>query len=139
MFKYLRTINNDNHPTEISLIHAPVRDNIGGSVRAGTIISANNGIMRDMYDGQFPRYLALTSKTYTEDKYVKCIRITHGMVLEADLDPSTILGEVEVNSLCDITLDDYDKGAYLQVNLAPVFEIIDDSNKKNGKITVLVV
>lgn len=139
MFKYLRTVNNDSHPTEISLIHAPVRDNIGGSVRAGTIISADNGRMTDMYNSQFPKYLALTSKTYQEDDYVKCIRITKGMVLEADLDPNTVLSEVQLNSLCDITLDDYDKGAYLQVNLGPIFEIIDDSNKKNGKITVVVI
>ena len=139
MFKYLRTLNNSNHPTEISLIHSPARDTAGGSVSAGTIITANNGIMHDMYDRYFPKYLALTSKTYQEDKYIECIRITSGMVLEADLDPSVSSSEIQVNTLCDFGLDSYDKGAYLVTNGDPVLEIIDDSNKNNGKVTVVVI
>ena len=106
MFKYLRTLNNSNHPTEISLIHSPVRDNIGGSVRAGTIITANNGIMHDMYDRYFPKYLALTSKTYQEDKYIECIRITSGMVLEVDLDPSVSTSDLSSRAAAnDLSLD----------------------------------
>ena len=84
-------------------------------------------------------YLAITSKKYNESKQVKCIRLTSGMILEADVDPGMDSSSFFLGAVCDAMEDMTGKGVYLTRDGNANFEIIDISNISKGKVTVIVI
>ena len=139
MFKYLKTANSDFHPAEIYSFISPASENESGEVRCGSMVSVSFGEISQSYTGSTPMYLAITSKKYNESKQVKCIRLTSGMILEADVDPGMDSSSFFLGAVCDAMEDLTGKGAYLTRDGNANFEIIDISNISKGKVTVIVI
>ena len=139
MFKYLKNLNNDSHPTEIYTIRASATEEPFGEIKAGSIVSVAYGEIATLYTPSRPKYLALTSKDYSETAQIKCIRVSSGMVFEADIDPDTEASSFRLGDLCDAKEDSTNKGVYITIGGNSNFEIIDNSNIKNGKITVVAI
>ena len=139
MLKYLKTLNSSNHPTEIFSFISPAGEDATSGVKAGTVISLTFGEVSPVYTPQTPLYLAITSKSYTKTDYVKCIKLTSGMVLEAEIEADVDLSNFHVGAICDLVEDMHSKGAFLTRDGYENFEIIDNSNVENGTVTVVVL
>ena len=139
MFKYLKTLNNDSHPSEIYSFISPAGDDNFAEVKSGTIVSVTFGEISPTYTSATPLYLAISSKKKTEEAYVKCLRLAPGMVLEADIDPESEPTSFFIGAICDAMEDITGKGAFLTRDGQTVFEIIDISNIENGKVSVVII
>jgi len=89
MFKYIKTLNNNSHPTEMISVFSGNENENHYAVKAGSIVSVSYGEILPTYDNTMFKYLTLSSKNEGEAKYIKCIRLFPGMVLEADTDPDS--------------------------------------------------
>ena len=139
MFKYLKTMNTNSHPTEIQSFLSPSIDESFGAVKAGSVISVVSGEVALNYVPTTPMYYAISSKRCEESVDVKCWRIFSGMVFEVDIEPGVDASEFSVGTTCDALPDETGKGVYVSCGGLPRFEIIDDSKINNGKVTVVVI
>ena len=139
MFKYLRTLNSDRHPTEIHSVISHASEDEIGTVKAGTIVSVAYGEIFECRSDT-PLYLALNSKSKNEEKYINCIKLSSDMVLEADVDSNVSTSDLVIGALCTILSDASGKGATVTVSEGyGAFQIIGNENAKNGKVTVVVI
>ena len=140
MFKYLRTLNNSSHPTEVVTYIGYEGDANNNTINAGTIVSIVFDEVSTDYTQSLPMYLALTSKPKHIAKEIKLIRILSGMVLEADIEPDTDISNYPLGSICDALPDNTGKGTYVTNQGIGKFEVIDNSEvEKKGKVTVVVI
>ena len=140
MFKYLRTLNSDSHPTEIYSFFSPKSEH--GAVNAGTLISLSFGEVASTTDREASLYLAISSKGKDEDAYVKCIKLCSGMVFEADIDSDDEPSGLYVGARCTTSMDLTFKGAYattLAEASQVIFEILEITDFDNGKAIVAVI
>ena len=139
MFKYLRTANSDNHPTEVVEFFAYSNGGADCVMPAGAIFSTEEGMVQLSCNTTQPLYLSLTSKGKDEEAYIKCIPVLKNMIFEASLAPEEDENIVFNGSLCYLHFDETGKGIGLTITLEiedALFEVIDTSNIKNRKITV---
>ena len=139
MFKYLKTLNSDSHPSEIISVKALSGDDDLCIVKAGAIASVSYGEICSTYSSSTPMYLTVDSKPKEAEQYIKCIRIFPGMLFEVDVAPDVDTGNYQIGSLCDAMADDTGKGAYITTDGEFRFEITDVSNLSNGKVTVVAI
>ena len=139
MFKYIKTLNNNSHPTEIISVFSGNDNENYYAVKAGSIVSVSYGEILPTYDNTSLKYLTISSKNEREAKYIKCIRLLPGMVLEADTDPNSDAELFFVGALCDAMVDNTEKGAFLTRDGNPNFEIIDATGAEHGKVKVVVI
>ena len=140
MFKYLRTLNSDNHPTEIFSLLSHTSEDDSESVKAGSIFSISYGKISEPLENA-ALYLALNSKSKDEEKVIKCIKLSTDMLLEGDIDTNTEGSSFDMGSVCNILIDMAEKG----IKLTPadggygVFQVVSNENISNGKVIVSVL
>ena len=139
MFKYLRTLNTEFHPTVVDFYVSPKDDNYPDHVDAGMIVSISDGKITNCFIASKPMYLALTGKQDNEEKPVKCIRLFPGMVLEADISAEANKNSITIGATVGIAENVDFKGIDISADATAKFEVIDDYNKANGKATVVVL
>ena len=139
MFKYLRNINHSSNPTEVYSIFSPAIDARDGGVNAGSIVTLTEGAIGAELDTTAPMFLAISSKKPGENKEIKCIKISAGMLFEADIDASIDIDYLFCGGYCGPAPDATQKGVTVAFTGEQLFEIIDITNARNGKITVAAV
>ncbi len=134
MFKYLKTAASDYHPAEIIEFFV----NPGEEVKKGSLIFMEFDVIECEYSNNpnRPVFLAITGKGYDDAKYIKCIRVYENMVFEATIAPDEEKNFFFNGNACGILPDDTGKASYVTLEGAPVFEIVDASNKANGTVIV---
>ena len=142
MFKYLRTLNTEFHPTVVEFYVSEMIEGFMDHIERGNIVSLSEGKISGYYiDGQ-PLYLTLESKNDDETKTIKCMRLTPNMILECDLGPEASASNIYVGSLLDVAVDVDSKavGVELAENAgAARFEALDTSELSDGKLTVVII
>ena len=140
MFKYLKTADSDFHPSEVIELFAYDSGGDDAEVPEGSLICIEEGMVRlDCIHGM-PLYLALTGKKLRGEGYIKCTPVLSNMIFEATIDPDEDPSIFFVGSMCRIFCDQSCKGIGVTVELnfeRAAFRIIDISNIKNGKVTVI--
>ena len=139
MFKYLRTLNSSNHPTVIDtfpLSQQAIED--GFYLAVGSVVNVAFGEIDGNFTSDLPMYLVVG---ICEDGITaKCMRLFPGMVIEGTLLSNTELGVIEPGNFVDITTDGLAKGVNFSSTMSrEIFEIIDSSNKKGGKVTAVLL
>ncbi len=138
MFKYLRSLNTEFHPTVVDVTAGGTDPNTFDVITPGSLITINDGVATPQCSIDKTFYLALSSKNENEEKKVKCMRISSGMVFEADISPDCNTKRLffgthmelgpHVNSFVNDLTFCIGKG---------MFEVLDTSNVRNGKVTVV--
>ena len=139
MFKYLRTLNTEFHPTTVEFVVSQKHDGLCDYVNAGMIVNIENGKIANFFTPDKPMYLALTAKYEDEEKAVKCIRLSSGMVLEADIDISANMGKILNGALVCVAEHVDSKAEKIADGGTPSFEVLDSTNKERNKATVVVL
>lgn len=132
MFKYLRTAASDWHPAEV----VKFLSNEGDTVKKGSLITVDGNAIESEYSSSKPNFLALTGKESDKAAYVKCIPVYRNMMFEATICPDEDALTFCKGNACDVLFDDTGKGVYASMLGGPIFEIVDDSNKENGTVTI---
>ena len=139
MFKYLRNINNSNHPSE--LVTFPFEHNSEGTldIKPGMIFTLSAGNITMVFVTDSPKFLVV--KVSKEDSTATCIRLCPGMVLEADIDTSLALDRVFDGLYSGISIPENSGGTHINgwSDEENIFQVIDSSNKNKRKATVLVI
>ena len=140
MFKYLRTLNTEFHPTVVEFFVSPTNEAIPDSIEKGILCSLNNSYLSCFYSPDKPMYLSLGTKREDETKKVKCMRLSSGMVLEADVTEGADKSQLGIGSLACLGYDIDTKvvGVSTGDDLKK-FEVIDNSNIENNKVTVVII
>lgn len=136
MFKYLRTAASDYQPAEVKEFLSVGSEYPDSAVPKGSFFTVDEGVVQNDYTPSLPNYLALTGKKSDETAYVKCIPVYRNMIFEATISPEEDKNTFRTGGACDISVDDTRKGVYVSMQGGPVFEIIDDTNRDNGTVTI---
>ena len=139
MFKYLKNLHDDSIPSEVYTFLAPAYQDDSPAILVGDIIALTMGEICETINSGDKMYLALTGKSQGETKEVKCIRITSGMVFEADIGDDSEPYSFFVGALCGIHVNEEGKSRALSTNGNAKFEVLDNSNVNNGKVTVVAL
>jgi hypothetical protein len=139
MFKYLRTLNTEFHPSVVEFCTSPKDDGYSDYVDVGMIVTLKDGAINNFYSANAPLYLALTRKDEDANATVKCIRLSSGMVLEADVDESANINKIVPGALlapCENT--DFKINTVTDEGTAK-FEVLHNYDIKNKKATIVVL
>ena len=140
MFKYLRTLNTEFHPTVVEFLLSPQEEAMPDSVERGIICSVTNSLLNCFFNPERPMYLSISTKTEDESKKVKCMRLSPGMVLEADISEEADKNQIGIGSILTVGYDIDTKVVSVSTGEGPkIFEVIDDSNIKNNKVSVVII
>lgn len=132
MFKYLKTAASDYHPAEV----VEFLSDEGDTVKKGSFITTDGSIIENEYANCRQLFLAITGKESDKAAKVKCIPVYSNMMFEATICPDEDANSFYRGSACDVLPDDTGKGSYVSMLGAPLFEIVDDSNKENGTVVI---
>ncbi|MBR5139615.1 MAG: hypothetical protein IKV16_01045 [Clostridia bacterium] len=138
MFKYLRNINGT-LPSQIFTFYSQSQEEPFGATYAGTIFGVVNGVIGNQTEPSNPLYLACNTVEAEESGDVRGILLTEGSVLLADLDPTAEKYLIHIGTLCGLGVDDTAKGINVTLDGPYIFEIVDASDAKNGKVSVRVI
>lgn len=139
MFKYLKNLHDDSIPSEVYTYSAPAYYDESPAILVGDIVALTMGEIGETINSGDKFYLALTGKNQGETKDIKCIRITSGMVFEADIGDDSEPYSFFVGALCGIHVNEEGKSRALSTNGNAAFEVLDNSNIDNGKVTVVAL
>ena len=139
MFKYLRTLNTEFHPTSVELFLSPANEDELDGCSAGTICSVSDGTLTPYYKSGTVMYLTLIEKEEDTERTVSCIRLTSNMVLEADVMPDADSSKLGIGAAVSLGYDDDSKAVGISTEGTPRFEVIDNSAIMDNKVTVAVL
>ena len=139
MFKYLKTLNTEFHPTVVEFLFSEKITDYPDQIARGSLVTINGGKVGGAFSTARPMYLTLNGKEDDETKYIKCIRLSRDMVLFADLSSEVDKSQIFVGTLLAPAIDIDDKVCALCIEGEPKFEVLDISEIDNGKVTVAVI
>ncbi len=140
MFKYLRTLNTEFHPTVVEFFVSPTEEYLPDSIEKGILCSVNNSYLSCFYSTEKSMYLSISTKEENETQKVKCMRLSPGMVLEADVTEDADKSKLGIGSLACCGYDGDTKVVGVSTGDGKkIFEVIDDSNIQNNKVTVVII
>ena len=139
MFKYLRTLYTEFHPTAVELFLSDADEDNYDAVKRGMICTISNGKINLSTDSCKVMYLTLNDKIDGESKAIRCVRLSSNMVLEADLKADIDTSSIFVGSFLGLSSSSDGQAVCLDTN-GDAFEVIDVSemNTKN-KVKVVVL
>lgn len=138
MFKYLKTLDNSTHPSDIyTFSYSPEAFADGFSVSAGTIIAIVYGEICTSFSYDLPLYLVIAVEN--DGATAKCIRLSSGMVIEGSLYSGVELDFIRPGYLVALHTDGYEKGVTFTDAGEKKFELMDTSRKESGIVTAVVL
>ena len=143
MFKYLRTINTEFHPTVVEFFVSPNLQNETDRIELGCMCNiGNNGYIQPYYDFSSTMFLTLDGRLEdAPEKKIKCIRIISNMVLEADIHPDSDKSKFYPGARLSFGPDIDGYALTVENNEGKkFFEVLDNSEVyTRGKVTVIVL
>lgn len=138
MFKYLRSLNTEFHPTVVEVIAGDTNPNTPDVITPGSFITILDGVASPVGDIFKTPYLALSSKNENEEKKVRCMRVSSGMVFEADISSDCNTSRLFLGARMEPgpNFESFINDVTFCTG-SGMFEVLDTSNVSNGKVTVV--